>query len=358
MSVPETPEQFLGLIRKSGLIEEGRLRSWLNGSSRRLGLPGELGRVAGLMVRDGLLTYFQAEQFLMGKWKRFTIGEYRVLERLGAGTEGAVYLCLHNEVQCPVAIKVLPAARASDPARLELFYNEARRLSALDHPNVVRAVEITQVDRLHFLVMHFVDGFTLKAMVAGCEGWQTHDDGEPGNSIGKKRGPMEVTRAAHYIRQAAEGLQHIHEVGGFAHGDIEPTNLMLDRTGQVKIIDLGGPDASSPYTALVQMGELDIRGDIYDLGAVFYFLLTGYLPSNNAEKARRLARPIQEVCLEIPEGLAAIVKKMVTENVAARYQTPRELVEDLAPWTEAALPPPSDEEMPCHCPAVQGVLGL
>jgi serine/threonine protein kinase len=313
--------------------------------------------VAGLMVRDGLLTYFQAEQFLMGKWKRFTIGEYRVLERLGAGTEGAVYLCVHTDVQCPVAIKVLPAAHASDPARLELFYNEARRLAALDHPNVVQAVEITQVERLHFLVMHFVDGFTLKAMVAGCEGWQTHD-GESGDSTGKKRGPMELTRATHYIRQAAEGLQHIHEVGGFAHGDIEPTNLMLDRSGQIKIIDLGGPDAASPYTALVQMGDLDIRGDIYDLGAVFYFLLTGYLPSNNAEKARRLARPIQEVCPGLPEGLAAIVQKMVTENVANRYQTPRELVEALAPWTQAALPPPREEEMPNHCVAVQSLLGL
>src|SRR5437879_5422153 len=183
-------------------------------------LTAEPGKLAGILVRDGIITHFQAEQFLLGKWRRFTIGKYKVLERLGSGGMGSVYLCEHKFMRRRVAVKVLPAAKAEDPSSLERFYREARAAAALDHPNIVRAYDIDQDENLHFLVMEYVDGASLQEIV-------------------KKHGPMDITRAAHYIRQAAIGLQHAHQTAGIVHRDIKPGNLLVDRSGIVKVLDLG-----------------------------------------------------------------------------------------------------------------------
>src|SRR5215467_16119130 len=102
-------------------------------------MPADPAKLAIQLVRDGILTHFQAEQFLQGKWRRFTIGKYKVLERLGSGGMGSVYLCEHKFMRRRVAVKVLPAAKAEDQASLERFYREARAAAALDHPNIVRA---------------------------------------------------------------------------------------------------------------------------------------------------------------------------------------------------------------------------
>src|SRR6202035_474901 len=114
---------------------------------------------------DGLLTFFQAEQFLLGKWKRFTIGKYKVLERLGSGGMGQVFLCEHKLMRRKVAVKVLPTAKAEDPSSLERFYREARAVAALDHPNIVRAYDIDQDDKMHFLGMEDVDGASPQEIV-------------------------------------------------------------------------------------------------------------------------------------------------------------------------------------------------
>src|SRR5437868_12067086 len=136
------------------------------------------------MVGDGVLTQFQAEQFMLGKWRRFSIGKYKVLERIGSGGMGSVYLCEHKLMRRKVAVKVLPTAKASDKSSLERFYREARAVAALDHPNIVRAYDIDQDDKLHFLVMEYVDGSSMQEVI-------------------KKQGPMDVLRASHYIRQSA-----------------------------------------------------------------------------------------------------------------------------------------------------------
>src|SRR5262249_48960830 len=152
-----------------------------------------------------VLTHFQAEQFLLGKWRRFTIGKYKVLERLGSGGMGSVYLCEHKLMRRRVAVKGLPTAKATDPSALERFYREARALAALAHTNIVHAYDIDQDDNLHFLVMEYVDGASLQEIV-------------------KKAGPLAALRAAHYIRQAAEGLHHAH-MSGLVHRDIKPGNV-------------------------------------------------------------------------------------------------------------------------------------
>src|SRR5262249_3322697 len=128
-------------------------------------------------------------------------------------------LCEHKFMRRRVAVKVLPAAKAEDQASLERFYREARAAAALDHPNIVHAYDIDQDDNLHFLVMEYVDGSSLQEII-------------------KKRGPLSILRAAHYIQQAAWGLQHAHEAG-LVHRDIKPGNILVDRMGTVKVLDMG-----------------------------------------------------------------------------------------------------------------------
>src|SRR5438309_10999803 len=157
MPSPTTNEEFLDLVRKSGVLDEKRLDTHLAKLKTTPNVPREPGKFAGLMVNDGQLTHFQAEQLLQGKWRRFTIGRYKVLERLGAGGMGSVYLCEHKLMRRRVAVKVLPTAKAQDDAALQRFFREARAVAALDHPNIVHAYDIDQDDTLHFLVMEYVD---------------------------------------------------------------------------------------------------------------------------------------------------------------------------------------------------------
>jgi len=118
-----------------------------------------------------------------------------------------------------VALKMLPRSQAQDPSSLERFRREARAVAALDHPNLVRAHDIDCDGKQHFLVMEYVDGDNLQNIVA-------------------KQGPLDVTRAAHYLRQVALGLHQAHQAG-LVHRDIKPGNILLDRSGVVKILDMG-----------------------------------------------------------------------------------------------------------------------
>ena len=355
--------KLLDLVRKSGVLDEKRLDAYVAKMASSGAIPPEPGKFAGQMVADGLLTHFQAEQFLQGKWRRFTIGRYKVLERLGAGGMGSVYLCEHKLMRRRVAVKVLPTAKADDPASLERFYREARAVAALDHPNIVRAYDIDQDEKLHFLVMEFVDGANFQEIV-------------------KRTGPLDVLRAAHYIRQAALGIQHAHEAAGLVHRDIKPGNILVDRNGIVKILDmglarffhdtddiltkkydenvLGTADYLAPEQAL-DSHAVDIRADIYSLGATFYFILVGRPPFAEGTVAQKLiwhqTRQPKSVRLlrpDVPEDLAAILEKAMAKDPAGRYQTPIEVAEALAPWTTAPIPPPPEAEMPQLSPAAMG----
>jgi len=363
MPAPATNDEFLDLVRKSGVLDEKRLDAYLAKVAAANVIPPEPGKFAGLMVRDGILTHFQAEQFCQGKWRRFTIGRYKVLERLGAGGMGSVYLCEHKLMRRRVAVKVLPTAKADDPASLERFYREARAVAALDHPNIVRAYDIDQDDKLHFLVMEFVDGANFQEIV-------------------KRSGPMEVLRAAHYIRQAALGIQHAHEAAGLVHRDIKPGNILVDRNGIVKVLDmglarffhdeediltkkydenvLGTADYLAPEQALDSHG-VDIRADIYSLGATFYFILTGRPPFAEGSVAQKLIwhqtrqpKPVRSIRPDVPAELAAVLEKAMAKDPAQRYQTPLAVAEALTPWTQTPIPPPPECEMPQLSPAAMG----
>jgi serine/threonine protein kinase len=358
MSVPVTVEEFLDLTFKSGLMDAHRLRAYLQHRGAAGTLPGGPRTLANVLVRDGLLTRFQAEQLLRGKWRNFILaGKYRVLGLLGSGGMGQVYLCEHQVMRRRVAVKVLPS-RPEDSVVLERFRREARAVAQLNHPNIVGGHDIDQDGKLHFLVMEYIDGSTFQTIVT-------------------KRGPMDPLRAAHYVRQVAFGLQHAHEAG-LVHRDIKPSNLLLDRAGTVKILDLGlarlqtslgeGGDTTDPLThqgavmgtpdymapeQATDARQADIRADIYSLGATLYFLLAGHGPfRGSASFGRRVChqaespRPIRELRPDVPEGLAAVLERMMAREPAERYQTPAEVAADLAPWTRTPIPPPPPQEMP------------
>ncbi|MFO0822804.1 MAG: protein kinase [Gemmataceae bacterium] len=359
---PETPplfnvtptvassDELLALIRKSGVVEEARLDNWLQ-SKRSGGLfPSQPKTLAEAMIRDGLLTNFHAEKLLQGKYKRFTIGKYKVLERLSSDAE--VFLCEHKLMHRRVAIKVLPTNIADEPSSLERFYREARAVAAVDHPNIVRPYDIDQDENLHFLVMEYVDGSSLQDIVT-------------------KFGPLSVLRACHYIYAAAVGLQHAHEMT-LIHRDIRPSKLMLDRNGIVKILDMGlarffidkqddstatnygNASGTADYLASTpSLDHPDIRSDIYSLGATFYFLLTGQplFPEGTAAQKliwhqNRHPKPISSFRTDVPAQIVTIINKMIAKKTTDRYQTPVEVMAALAPWVVTPIPPPDEREMP------------
>lgn len=364
MPSPTTIAELADLIRKSGVVDDSRLSEYLRHLQTVTPAVSDPRKCAAMMIRDGLLTHFQAENLLAGRWKRFFIGKYKVLERLGHGGMAQVFLCEHKIMKRRVAVKVLPTARAEEASSLERFHREARVVAALDHVNIVRAFDVDQDEQLHFIVMEYVDGINLQDLV-------------------KRIGPLPPLRACHYIRQAALGLQHAFDAAGVLHRDIKPSNLLVDRQGVVKILDmglarffhdhedlltkqydetvLGTADYLAPEQA-VDSHTVDIRADIYSLGGTFYFLLTGQPPFPDGTVAQKLIwhqtrepKPITAIRGDVPSAIVAIVERMMAKSLDARYRWPRDVAEALEPFTATPIPPPAEQEIPRLCPAAQGL---
>ena len=366
MAAPANPAEFLAVLRKSALVADDRLEAEL-GLYRSARTPTQsVDQLANALIRSGLLTRFQAKQIKIGRYKRFEIaGKYRLMELLGVGGMGAVYLCEHIFMKRLVALKVLPVDKLQDQAALLRFYREARAVAALDHPNIVRAYDIDKFDQLHFLVMEYVDGTSIQEIVA-------------------RNGPFAPDRAAHYAAQSALGLHHAHDLG-MVHRDVKPGNLLLDRTGMVKVLDmglarffdqkndnvterfdancvLGTADYLAPEQAISNV--VDIRADIYALGGSLYFMLTGSSPFPDGTVAHKLLshqstepKLVSSFRKDVPAELLAVLHKMMRKNPKERYQTPAEVCDALARWGDFPLPPPPDNEMPELCPAVLALTG-
>lgn len=360
MSAVMAPDRFLETLRKSGLVEEPALQAWLTEQTEKGTLPATASELAAALLRDGFVSQFQAQHLLAGKSRGYVVSEkYRILELLGAGSAGRVYLCEHVMMRRLFAIKILSEQASRRKETMERFYREARASGLLDHPNMVRCIDIDQRGAMHFLVIEYVDGINLYDYV-------------------QKNGPLAVDQAANYIAQAASGLQYAFE-SGLIHRDIKPGNLLVNRAGVIKILDmglarffhdvngsitretdreelLGTIDYIAPEQAL-DSHDVDIRADIYSLGASFYYLLTGRGPflGSTAEKLMRhqvaKPHPIREMRPEVPEAIEQIVFKMMAKNPADRYQIPAEVEDALSDWL-GELRPPAEAEMPVHCALV------
>ena len=365
MPAPSTTDELLALVSKSDLVAASRLREYLDRRRAAGALAEEPIKAALDLIQEGLLTKYQAEQLLAGRWRNFTIGgKYKLLERLGKGGMASVFLCEHRVMKRLVALKILPTAHNSDKELLGRFHREARALSALRHPNIVGAYDADQANQVHFLVMEYVDGGDLEQIV-------------------QRTGPLAWERAADYVRQASLGLHHAYECG-LVHRDVKPGNVLVDRTGTVKLLDLGlarifhestdnlttGRDVKTllgtvdylaPEQAL-NSHDVDIRADIYGLGATFYYVLTGKGLFEDGTVAQKLSWhlhrppvPLASVRSDVPKGLIEVIERMLAKRPEDRYQTPGEVVEALEPWTQTPLDPPNPKSFPPLCRAARSL---
>ena len=284
--------------------------------------------------------------------------DYRILEKIGEGGMGAVYRAMHTRLNKIVAIKVLSTSRLKDESAISRFQREMSIVGRLQHPNIVQAHDAGEEAGQHFLVMEYVEGTDLSEIV-------------------RRRGPLPVNAACEIIAQAALGLQYAHE-NGLVHRDIKPSNLMLSvssdkRTNEViaavvKILDLGlarlhtddkqnGPELTTDgqimgtldYMAPEQGGDshaVDIRADIYSLGATLYKLLTGEALFGG-ERHRSVIQKLTALATEpapsvrgrrpeVPEPLAAIIARMVSKQPQDRFATPAEVASALQPFRSSA----------------------
>ncbi len=327
MPPPVNADDFLAVVEKSGLLQEKELDTY---RFRSAADPSPPDRVANWLVMDGRLTSFQVGLLLAGKSRPFFVGPYKVLSRIGNGSMGVVYLCEHRDMRRRVAVKILQGRRARDEVALERFLREARAAAALNHPNVVHALDVGCADGLHYLVMEYIDGQSLKELILA-------------------EGPLPPLKAADYLRQAAMGVQHAHEAG-LIHRDIKPSNLMIDRSGVVKVLDLGlalADDGDIDLTRGATIGNLayvapeqaldshavDARADVYSLGATFYLALAGRppVPCVGIVDQSQLSDPTDY------SRLMAVLRRMTAQDPANRYQTAAEVAAELAGW---AIPDP------------------
>jgi len=348
MPAPTTVRDFLQFARQSGQLDAARLDDYLEGHAERV--PASPRKCAVQMIRAGVMTAFQAEQFLQGKHKGFRLGSYRILDRLGSGGAGLVYLARHEVLGKRFAIKVLPQACADDPVVIERFRREARAAAILDHPNVVQVYDFREEGGLNYIVMEYIEGPTLQQLL-------------------HRRSRLAVATACEYARQAALGLQHAHE-NGLVHRDVKPGNLMVDATGTVKVLDLGlaryQPDAEkdgesltrkfnsnqvlgtsdylSPEQAL-SLHDVDGRADIYSLGATLYALVTGQPPFPDGSVAKKLMlhqtatpTPAHALRPEVPEDLSDLIAKMLAKKPGDRFPSAGVVALALARWSEVTSP--------------------
>lgn len=345
MAAVTSTDQFLDLVHKSELVESDVLNAFLEELSQSEDSPSDAKGLASAMVRAGLITKFQGRQLLLGRWRGFFIqGKYKLMRLLGTGGMARVYLCQHVTLDRLVAVKFLPLEAGSNSQQTKRFYREAKAVAALNHPNIVRVFDIDNADKLHFMVLEYVDGPNLHELV-------------------QEQGTLSPATAAQYIYQVAQGLQHAYEAG-WVHRDIKPSNLLLDRGGVVKMLDLGlarffeneqqgeltndgdnrnagvvgTVDYLSPEQA-ISSSQADIRSDIYSLGATLRYLLVGEgqfseegsLANKVMWLQTRDPAPVTNYRDDVPAELLAVISKMMAKKPEDRYNTPQEVAEALAP---------------------------
>jgi len=364
-------EEFVELVTSSGLVEQAAWERWYaqNGAA-----CADSQQMADALTEAGLITPWQRDNLLEGKNRGFFLGRFKILGQLGAGSMGAVYLAEHTVMRHRVAIKVMASRLKGSTRHLERFEREARATAAVNHPRIVRAFDVEMSGDTPYLVMEYVEGDDLQKIVL-------------------RDGVMSPQTAAECIRQAAEGLEAAHQ-SGLVHRDIKPSNILLDKKGEIHILDLGlarldaGEEASLTmmhnsralgtvdYLAPEQARDshsVDARADIYSLGCTLYFLLTSHPPFDQGTIPQRLLahqntqpEDLRTIRADIPQPLAAICQKMLVKERARRFQKAAEVKEALAAFLagkptaiggedellrldladETAVPPPKKEVAP------------
>jgi formylglycine-generating enzyme required for sulfatase activity/dienelactone hydrolase/predicted Ser/Thr protein kinase len=266
-----------------------------------------------------------------------TFGHYHVIEKIGQGGMGEVFLADDTSLHRKVALKFLPSALAEDPESRDRFLVEARAAAALSHPNICVIHEVGEVEGRPFIAMEYVEGETLRDKV--------------------RTGPLGVEEVLSITSQVAAGLEEAHGKG-IVHRDIKSSNIMVTARGQAKIMDFGlakvkgGPALTRTQTTLgtaaymspEQAGgeEVDHRTDLWSVGVVLYEMLTGELPFTGSREVvvmhqilLEAPKPLKGREPPVPAELRRMVSRTLKKNPADRYASTGEMLADLRDYEEA-----------------------
>ncbi len=323
---------FLELLEKSELLPPAQF----NAAVRKFKLqemPSGF-EAAKTLVLNGVLSRFQADRLMQGRYRGFFIGNFKVLEILGVGGMGWVYTAEDLQSGRIVALKVLSEHHqhiADMQARMKL---EVRAGQKLDHPNIVRIFAVGKHKAFNFVALDFIDGQTAYAWI-------------------KKLGQLDVGDALLITIKSAEALQHAHE-RNLIHRDIKPDNILITKHGEIKVADfglakvldedmsmtrtgfgLGTPLYSAPEQAR-NAKYVDHRSDIYALGCSLYQMVTGQLPFAGdtiegviSAKESGKFTPARKLNPKVSERLSLIIDKMMAQSIDHRYSDYEELLRDL-----------------------------
>lgn len=263
----------------------------------------------------------------------FVIGNrYSVIEKLGSGGMSIVYKAKDKVLNRHVAIKVLRSEFANDEEFLSRFRTEALAAASLSHPNIVSIYDVGEQEGMHYIVMEYVNGKTLKEFI-------------------KETGRVSTKDAVTIAIQVLRALDHAHKKG-IVHRDIKPQNILIDENGIVKVTDFGIARAVSTGTIIntnltigsvhyfspeqARGGYVDNRSDLYSLGVVLYEMVTGVLPFDGDTPISIALKHLQEQPIrptiynpDIPRSVEAIILKAMQKDVLLRYQSATEMMQDL-----------------------------
>ena len=332
-------EWFVWDLRRSNLIERGQLDQVIG---EFLGQnPGaEPPALAEYLKNQNILTDFQAERLLQGKTQGFVLGPFTLMDALGSGSMGTVYKAQSKTDNKFYAVKVLPRRSMWN---VRIARRKVRLFEQCQHPAVVPFVDVGTAGGMHYLAWPLVEGETLDKIVP-------------------KQGKLSPEQTVQYTMQAIEGLELCHRQSLF-HGLLKPSNLMVGTDGQVRILDFGigcllaetegeslvdtmstansvnsGLDCSSPES-IMDPTNLTPIGDQYSLGCVMYYCLTGQYPFPDGTAVEKMMahqhkqpKPIKALAPDVPDGLIAVVERLMDKAPATRYANCTEVIEALRPF--------------------------
>lgn len=296
-------------------------------------------RLARQAIQLKSLTLWQAQQLLAGRTSGYKVDRYVLLDLIGQGGMGRVYLARDTRLNRHVALKILSPERMSNPRAIARFQREARVGAQLQHENLVRIYDFGESSGRYFLVMEYIEGKTIGTLIS-------------------EHGRLAPATTARLVRQVALGLEHAN-LKGLIHRDVNPYNILVTRDGTAKLADLGlAIDLSEgdhvtregatvgtfDYVAPEQARHshaADIRSDIYSLGCSMYHMSSGQVPFPSPSLPEKLfahqalePKPLDQLVTGFPQGLAAVVQRMMRKSPDDRYATPMQVVQALEPYIE------------------------